>query len=251
MDTRPQVDLRISVVIPTLNEAAHLPRTLASLGRSPALETIVIDGGSADGTLAVARAHGVDHAITAPRGRAAQLNAGAALATGDVLLFLHADTALDAGALDQLRTAMAEPRTVGGAFRMRIDSHRLALRIVAAVTNLRAHWLKLPYGDQGIFVRRPLFEALGGYRDLPIMEDYDLVRRLCRRGRLVILPAAATTSARRWQAHGVARTTLTHWSAMTLYRLGVPAAQVRRFYDRMLTPARRDGHMEAVGDARR
>ncbi len=193
----------------------------------------MVDGGSTDGTVDLARPF-ADRVIAAPRGRAVQLNAGAAAATGEVLLFLHADTLLGRGALDAVRRALADSRRVGGAFRLHIAARSRLLRLVGAGVNLRSRLLRLPYGDQAIFVRREVFDALGGFRSLHMMEDLDLVRRMGRLGRLAILNHAVTTSARRWRANGVVRTTLVNWAATAMFAAGVPTGLIRRVYDWLL-----------------
>jgi len=224
----------ISVVVPTLNEAAVLARTLAAV---PAgfREVIVADGGSADGTTAIALEHGARVRVS-PAGRGPQMNAGAAAARGGVLLFLHADTALPADAADRIGAALADPGVVGGAFSLGIDSPDPRLGLIARAANLRTRITGVPYGDQALFVRRGAFEAAGGFPDVSIMEDVALGRKLKRLGRVVLLPARVRTSARRWEREGVVRTTLRNAALISLYLLGVPPARLARWYRDVRAP---------------
>jgi len=199
---------RISIVIPTLDEAARLPATLQAVHALSGVEVLVVDGGSRDATVAVALAHGA-RVLTAPPGRARQMNAGAAAASGGILLFLHADTVLPAGFVEQARRALAGPQVVAGAFRLGFAGDAApGLGIVAWGANLRSRWLQLPYGDQAIFLARERFLAVGGFPELPLLEDVALVRNLRRQGRIVLLSQAVTTSDRRWRQRGVVANTL-------------------------------------------
>ncbi len=227
--------MRLSVVIPTLDEAAELPATLAALRagaghEAGAVEVIVADGGSRDATVAVARRAGAT-VLEGPRGRGVQLAAGGRAAQGDAIVFCHADCRLPAGWPAAVRAALsADRRVVGGAFRLAIDSPRRALAVVAATANLRSRVTGHPYGDQAIFARADAYRAVGGFAPLPIMEDVDLCRRLWRVGRLVQLQLAVTVSARRWEREGVLYATLRNWSLAALYYLGVEPAQLKRWY---------------------
>ncbi|KAK1858754.1 hypothetical protein I4F81_001355 [Pyropia yezoensis] len=206
--------LALSIVVPTLNEAATIGATLRhalSVAAAPAsIELLVVDGGSSDATAAAAAAAGAR--VLAVRGgpRAAQLNAGAAAAAGRTLLFLHADTALPAAYDAHVAGALAGPRVAAGAFRLGINGDGFPLRLVEAAANVRSRVLGLPYGDQAPFMRRATFLGpLGGFdAGLPFMEDFALMRRARRVGRVVLAPAAVATSARRWETLGVLRTTL-------------------------------------------
>ena len=222
--------MKLSVVIPTLEEATGLATTLASLPE--ASEVIVSDGGSRDATRAIAERIGA-RVVTGARGRASQMNLGAHEAAGEVLLFLHADCALHSSSLEAMGEALSDPRVVGGSFRMQIRDAGVGLKIVAFVSNLRARFLKTPYGDQGLFVRRAAFESVGGFPEVPLMEDVALVRSLLRIGRLSIVKVPVTTSARHWERLGPARTTLLNWSAVVLYSLGVPAERLAPLYRRL------------------
>ncbi|WP_372679879.1 TIGR04283 family arsenosugar biosynthesis glycosyltransferase [Desulfosarcina sp.] len=196
----------LSVIIPTLDEARQLPRTLAAAA-SPDVEVIVSDGGSTDHTVQIASSLGA-RIVSGRRGRAGQQNRGAAAARGEVLLFLHADTRLPRNYVDHVFDIMMDRRTRLGAFRFATDLHYPSMRWIAFFTNLRAGWLKLPYGDQGLFLRQRDFAAVGGFPEVPIAEDLYLVRRMARHGRIAIAPAAAVTSGRRWRRLGPMRTTL-------------------------------------------
>ena len=183
--------LRLSIVIPALNESANLARLLPDLAaHEREAELLVVDGGSTDDSQAVVARVGAVRWLSAPRGRAGQMNAGARAAQGDVLLFLHADTTLPAGAGAAIRAALADPAVVGGRFDVRLDSRRRLLAVVGWLMNRRSRLTGICTGDQGIFVRRAVFEALEGYPDIPLMEDVELTRRLKRQGRLAALRAA-------------------------------------------------------------
>ena len=226
---------RISIIIPTLNEAEGIEATLATAERGFNLEIIVADGQSKDGTEQIARSRGAI-VLTTPIGRASQMNAGAALATGDILLFLHADTHLPSGFDVLIRQALAQPSNVGGAFELSIDALSPSLRRIERLANWRSRRLHLPYGDQGIFMRADVFWGLGGFPDLAIMEDFEMARRLGRRGNIAIVPEPVVTSARRWRALGVGRTTLINQMVIAAYYLGVPPARIARWYRRKGAP---------------
>ncbi len=216
----------ITVIIPSLNEERSI-RAAVSCAVAEAAEVIVVDGGSTDATVPAARATGA-RVVAGPRGRAAQLDTGAAEATGEWLVFLHADTWLEAGWADALRRLDAD--VVGGAFRFSLDSKHLRYRLVEAAVRLRCAVLRLPYGDQALFVRRGSLGPGTLFRDVPILEDVDLVRGLRRTGRLAFLPVRAVTSTRRWDERGFWRTTLVNWSVMILDALGCPRERLARIY---------------------
>lgn len=221
--------MRISVVLPTLNEAGALDAALRTLPED--VEAVVADGGSTDGT--PARAVGRATVVDAPRGRARQLNAGARSAAGDVLLFLHVDTRLPSQAFAEIRRSI-EAGCVGGAFLGRFDASHWSFRLAYPIRDLRVRLFHEIYGDQGIFVRRDVFEAMGGFREIPIMEDYEFVKRLRRRGRLRVIPYFARTSARRYLRHGVLRQHAKNISIWLRYLWGVDPAGLARSYDRFL-----------------
>jgi rSAM/selenodomain-associated transferase 2 len=223
--------VKLTIVIPALNEAANLARLLPELARDcPGAEIIVVDGGSADSTPEVAAGRPGVRLLAGPRGRARQMNAGARAAGGDALLFLHADTRLPGGAAAAIARVLAEPGTVGGRFDVRLDSPRPLLRLVAWLMNARSRLSGICTGDQGIFVRRADFEAVGGYPDIPLMEDIELSRRLKRRGRLGALRLRVTTSARKWEREGPLRTIGLMWALRFLHFCGVSPERLHRWY---------------------
>ncbi|MBI1816475.1 MAG: TIGR04283 family arsenosugar biosynthesis glycosyltransferase [Deltaproteobacteria bacterium] len=219
----------ISIVVPTLNEEATLAATLAH-ARAPAVrEIIVVDGGSTDATGVVAAA-AADRVLNAPRGRAAQMNAGAAVAAGEVLLFLHADTLLPAGFDAAVVAALANDAVVGGRFDVALMPSTPLLRIVGALINLRSRLSRIATGDQAIFVRRCVFEELGGFPLIPLMEDLAFSRTLKRCGRVACIRLKVVTSSRRWVRGGVIRTIVLMWWLRLLYFCGVSPARLRRIY---------------------
>ena len=191
---------------------------------------ILVDGGSDDLTTQVAARFSDVRLLTSPRGRACQMNAGARASRGDVLLFLHADTWLPDGALGAVTAVLEDSRVVGGRFDVRFDSPRAVFRMIAFFMNLRSRMSGISTGDQAIFVRRHVFEAMGGYPDLPLMEDVELSRRLKRRGRLAALRWRVTTSSRKWEREGALRTMALMWALRLLYMAGVPPARLHRWY---------------------
>ncbi|MBI9090508.1 MAG: TIGR04283 family arsenosugar biosynthesis glycosyltransferase [Desulfobacterium sp.] len=219
----------ISVIIPTLNEALALGPVLDCVQEGEAVETIVVDGGSQDQTRDIAARAGA-RVVVVSGGRAAQQNAGAALARGRWLLFLHGDTLLPKGYEKMIHRAMASPATVAGAFRFKTDDARTGMRLIQWTTNLRSCLLQWPYGDQGLFMEKRVFDAVGGFASLAIMEDFELVGRLRRRGKVVTLPHAVITSARRWQQVGRVRTTLINQMMIVGFLLGVPIRRLVRLY---------------------
>lgn len=222
---------RLSIVMPVLDEAAHLPERLAELAdlRARGVELVIVDGGSRDGTVALARAAGLAPLFTTA-GRAHQMNAGAAHARGDVLLFLHADTRLPPHADALVRQALADGRHVWGRFDVAIETRVAMLRVVAAMMNLRSRATGIATGDQAIFVTRAAFDAVGGFPEQPLMEDVELSKRLKRLSAPACLRARARTSGRRWETHGVWRTILLMWRLRWAYWRGAPAAVLAPAY---------------------
>ena len=218
------------MIVPTLNEAETLSTTLEAL--PPGAELIVSDGGSTDETVSIAERHGA-RVVTGERGRAPQMNRGAQAAAGDVLLFIHADCVLGPDTRDKVMVALEDKKTVGGAFSLRIRDASWGLKLIAATSNFRARHLGIPYGDQGLFVRRSAFDQVGGYPELPFMEDVALVRALRRMGKLVQLNVPITTGRRHWQKLGPLATTLLNWSMVSLYTIGVPAGTLAPCYHKL------------------
>ncbi len=219
----------ISVIIPTLNEGQYVLSAIRSAKQPPRkCEIVVVDGGSTDDTVTVARAHAL--VIKSLRGRAVQMNAGARHSTGDVLLFLHADSCLPPHALANLAQVMADPQIVGGTFMLRFDHPKWLLRCIAFFSGFKFRYFH--YGDQGIFVRRDIFEQLGGFQEMPIMEDLDFLRRLRRRGRVALIKLPITTSARRFLENGILRHQLHTMVLVILYLLGTKPQALSRLYKR-------------------
>jgi rSAM/selenodomain-associated transferase 2 len=223
--------LRPSIVIPTLNEAERIVGCLQVLRawRKAGAELIVADGGSIDSTVVLARPW-ADRVLVGPRGRAKQMNHGASVATGDVLLFLHADTLLPADAPAALDAALADAQVSWGRFDVRIDGESPLLELVAALMNLRSRLGGIATGDQAIFVRREVFQRVGGFPDQPLMEDIELCKRLRKLSKPACLRQRVTTSGRRWEQRGVLRTIVLMWMLRALYWIGLPADRLARMY---------------------
>ena len=222
----------ISVIVPVLDEEARLGRRLAELTATPGLgEVLVVDGGSADSTAAIAHTFSGVRLLSAARGRARQMNAGAAAAVGDVFLFLHADVSLPRDAATWIVRTLADPRVVAGAFRTWTvpDGASTRLGRVLHLADIRSRVTRFPYGDQAIFVRRDAFARVGGFPDQPLMEDLELSRRLRRLGRIATVPAVVRVSGRRFVTRPI-RFTLIARTFPTLYRLGVPPRVLARFW---------------------
>ncbi|MDT8318738.1 MAG: TIGR04283 family arsenosugar biosynthesis glycosyltransferase [bacterium] len=219
----------ISVIIPTLNEELALGKSLVLARNSKEVEIIVSDGGSDDDTLAIAKRL-ADKVISSPAGRGVQMNRGAAAASGDILIFLHADTSLPADWDDLVRETLRDEEIAGGAFSFSLSDSSIPFSLISLMVNIRSRLLKLPYGDQAIFARRALFEKLGGFREIPIMEDVELVKGMRRLGRIKMLDLSVITSSRRWEKEGWIRTTVRNLFLLFLYHLGVSPERLYRFY---------------------
>ena len=219
----------ISIIIPTCNEAQNISALLPELLTIPDVEVLVVDGGSSDETVEIAKALGAK-VFSAPPGKALQMNAGAKAACGNILLFLHGDTRLAPGFVEKIYQALSHPNVAAGAFRLKIDGKGYGLRIIEWLANLRSRLLQMPYGDQGIFLTAEIFSAVGGFSPLPIMEDFELVRRLKRKGSIKILSLAATTSPRRWEKLGLLRTTFINQKIIIGYLLGVNPKKLADWY---------------------
>lgn len=221
---------RLSVIIPAFNEEAHIGATLGSVGKGDReLEVIVVDGGSSDRTAAISRGIGA-RVEAAPRGRAKQLNAGAEAAHGDILLFLHADTRLPPGYRGMVDQVLAEDEVAAGAFRLAVDSNRKSIAVITWAANLRSRVLQFPYGDQAIFMKAVTFDRLGGFAEIPIMEDFELVRRLRQLGSLRLVREPVVTSGRRWRTKGVLRTTLINQLMVVGFLVGIPSQFLAKLY---------------------
>lgn len=220
---------RIAIIIPTLNEAKNITKAIASTETSTNVEVIVVDGGSEDNTVELAQSLGVK-VLFASKSRADQMNQGGITATGDILLFLHADTCLPAQFDILVRDTLAQTNVIAGAFALQIDAALWSLRLIEIGVNWRSRTLQMPYGDQAIFLPRAVFDKIGGFPELPMMEDFELMRRLKRWGRIAIIPVPILTSARRWLQKGVIKTTLMNQIAIIAYLLGVSPERIKRWY---------------------
>jgi len=220
--------MSVSVIIPTLNEEVCLAATLAGLRRQRPHQIIVVDGGSRDATCREAAA--ADLLVHSAPGRAQQMNQGAAHATGDVLLFLHADCSLEAGALIEAERRLRAPGVIAGCYRMTVAARGLLYRAIDVCATARVRLTGLIYGDQGLFLRRADFLRLGGFPPLRLMEDLFFSRQLRRQGRLVVLPQRIFVSPRRWQQVGLVRQTLRNWGLTALAAGGVPPDRLAAFY---------------------
>ncbi|QEG42236.1 TIGR04283 family arsenosugar biosynthesis glycosyltransferase [Roseimaritima ulvae] len=231
--------MEISVVIPAINEAEGIAAAVDSASSQGAMEVLVVDGGSQDDTVRRAQAAGA-RVVTSPSGRARQQNAGAALASGQVLLFLHADNRLGPHCLEQIREAFERrPQAWGGAFRHRIDAPQWLFRCIEWGDAMRVRWRGLPFGDQGLFIRREAFEQVGGFPDEPLMEDLLLARRMRRTAWPLLLPGPVWSSPRRWQRHGVVRQTVRNWSLQVAHACGCSPDRLAAYYRRHDGPAER------------
>lgn len=228
VDTRPGPH-EVAILIPALNEEPIIGPAVSRAWATGAREVLVADGGSHDATGARAREAGA-RVVHSPRGRGRQLNRAAAAAGSRVLLFLHADNWVEPGALAQIEEALEDRGVLGGAFLQQIEARGAAYRMLERGNAWRARFARLPYGDQGIFVRRDTFEALGGFDNVDLMEDVLFMRRFRRLARPVLLPGPIHVSPRRWQQSGVVRQTLRNWSLLTAARLGVPPDRLARYY---------------------
>jgi rSAM/selenodomain-associated transferase 2 len=227
------LECRISVIIPVFCEQAVINETIEAVRRlrgGNTAEIIVVDG-EAEGETLTAIRDGAVRKLHAEKGRGGQLNRGAAIANGDVLLFLHADTVLPPAAFERIAEAMRDEGCVGGAFDLCIASPRAAFRVIETMASLRSRLTRIPYGDQAIFIRASCFRTLGGFHEIPIMEDVDLMRRVKRKGwEITIFREPVITSARRWEKEGLLFGTLRNWFLVTLYLCGVAPERLARFY---------------------
>jgi rSAM/selenodomain-associated transferase 2 len=221
--------MNVSVIVPVLNEEKGIAVALSALMPLAPHEVIVVDGGSEDRTREICSSFSVK-VLSSERGRARQMNCGAGCAKGDVLLFLHADTKLPDSAFREIARALSDPQCVGGRFDVELAGGHWMFRIIGALINCRSRATKVGTGDQAIFVRRETFTRMGGYPDIPLMEDIALGRSLKRLGAIACLKSRVITSARRWEQDGVWRTILRMWTLKILYLAGVSPARLKQFY---------------------
>lgn len=220
--------MKISVVIPALNEESHLEKTLQSITKQEGdYEFFVVDGGSSDNTVTIAKRYTT--VINSLRGRAIQMNTGAKACSGDILLFLHADTILPDNAFREIRKRMKDDAVAGGSFYIAFDADTFILKGVSFIT--RFNFRLFHFGDQGIFVRRTVFQTLQGYKEMPIMEDYDFYKRLGKQGKVILIRMPVISSARRFVRKGVIRQLLVNKLVVLAYWAGVDIQTIKRFYD--------------------
>jgi len=225
--------VKFSIIVPALQESDKinsLVEHLVGLKSSQNTEIIVVDGNPNGDTIQAIGSDRVNK-ILAPKGRARQMNAGASVAEGEILVFLHADTELPRNALRKIYLTIAQGRYVGGAFELRIDSKQIRFRMLARLASLRCRLTRIPYGDQAIFLKRDYFNRIGGYKDIPLMEDVELMRRIKRRGgKICILPEPVKTSPRRWEQEGFMYVNVRNAFLFTSYILGVSPEKLVSFY---------------------
>ncbi len=224
---------RFSVILPVLNEATIINSMidhLEALEGSDQCEFIVVDGAPDGNTIHAVTGNDV-YCMKSPRGRGRQMNAGAAAARGEILIFLHADTRLPRNALGLISRTMIQQALIGGAFDLCIGSERSMLKIIARIASLRSRLTRIPYGDQAIFIRRDYFNRVGRYPEIPLMEDVALMRSIKKAGgRIRFIPEPVITSARRWKEEGILYGTLRNWLLMSAYLLGVSPEKLARYY---------------------
>lgn len=221
--------MKVSIIVPTLNEELVLENTLTQIQQLSPHELIVSDGGSTDDTNSIAKkfSHRV---VTGSNGRAIQMNAGAGEATGDLLLFLHADNRLEPESYQKMLECMENPKWIGGAFTLCIDSDIWSISLITLLANIRARYFGLAYGDQGFFVRTEVFKNMNGFSHMPICEDLDFYRRLKKEGPVVLLKEKAHTSPRRWLKEGIVFTTARNILIAILFGLGFPPRILTKWY---------------------
>jgi rSAM/selenodomain-associated transferase 2 len=218
----------ISIIIPTLNEESNIKAVINSI-QSHNIEIIVVDGGSEDKTLLIAKSLDVKVVVSSP-GRANQMNTGAMVASGEILLFLHADTRLPIRFDEMVRRTLAKPGIVAGAFALQIDAPDWGLRLVEFGVKWRSHLWQMPYGDQAIFLTKDVFQKVGNFPQIPIMEDFELMRKLKSLGKIYLLPTPVITSPRRWLKQGILQTTILNQIIVIAYLLGVSPNRICNWY---------------------
>jgi rSAM/selenodomain-associated transferase 2 len=228
-----RMDCRFSIIVPVLNEAESINSQIAHVQRISegcSCEIIVVDGDPEGATIKAVK-DGDIISVASIRGRAWQMNEGARVAGGDVLLFLHADTQLPENALTKIDGVLRNQNYVAGAFDLSLDSGKLILNLIGRMASVRSRMTRVPYGDQAIFVRREYFDKIGRFKEIPLLEDVELMRRIKKRGdRIIILPDPVTTSARRWDKEGIFFVTLRNMLIINLYRLGVSPERLAKYY---------------------
>ena len=226
-------EYKFSIIVPVLNEQGQINLFIDKIknqGFDGHYEIIIVDGDPLCVTINAIQNKNII-CISSPRGRGRQMNAGAAVARGETLIFLHADTTLPDNALVKISRALQDRDYVGGAFDLKIDSDRLFLKYVSARASLRSRWNRIPYGDQAIFIRKKYFDQIGGYKEIPLMEDVDLMRRIKKDGKqIVILPDKVITSARRWESEGALYTTMRNQILVRLFYLGISPHRLAKYY---------------------
>lgn len=219
----------ISIIIPTLNEESTLASTIKTVQGGEEIEIIVVDGGSSDSTLEIAHSLQVK-VVNSAAGRARQMNAGARESCGSILLFLHADTALPEDFDSCIRRILSDPSIAVGAFQLVIDAPGISFRIIEYGANLRSKYFNLPYGDQAFFMRRRDFNRVGWFPEIALMEDFSLIRKMQKLGRVALVPQAVKTSARRWQSLGIFQTTILNQLIVIAYVIGVSPERLASWY---------------------
>ena len=221
--------MQISIIVPTFNEARCLSETLTQIQQLSPHQLIVSDGGSNDNTIEIAK-NFTDFVIKGPSGRAPQMNAGAQIATGNIFLFLHADSRIEPASYKKMLHSMKNPEKIGGAFSLCIDSEKWSLKLITRLANIRSKYLGMAYGDQAFFVKSSIFHQMSGFTELPICEDIDFFKRLKKLGSVVLLKEKALTSPRRWTKEGIWFTTLRNILIATLFKLGFPPRILTKWY---------------------
>jgi len=220
----------ISVIIPVINEEKILIKTIPLLQKYPQIEFIFVDGGSQDNTINLIHQGGFSCICSPLLRRGYQMNLGAKKAKGDILLFLHGDTILPDNFPEIIENLVNKKNFIAGAFLLKINSNKIVFRLLEILIKVRSHLLGLPYGDQGIFLKRETFEEIGGFADLAIMEDFELIKRLGKKGKIYIASEAVITSARRWEKLGIVKTTLINQLVIIGYYLGIKSEKLAQFY---------------------
>lgn len=220
---------KISIIIPVFNEINSIGNTLNVILPIPDIEIIIVDGGSTDDTVKFCENLGLK-VIYSVKGRSLQMNTGAKIATGDILLFLHGDTLLPVNFAVLITETLRDDHIIAGAFELKINSPKWGLRWIEKLVKWRSRFLQLPYGDQAIFLRKTTFLEIGGFPEIPIMEDFELMRILSKKGQIKIVPESVITSARRWEKLGIFKTTLINQIVIIAYFLGIKPEKIALWY---------------------